>query len=116
MTLTARIKDIIIRKGENISAAEIENVLYGMPQVENAAVIGLPDAERGERVCAVVETAAEHPDLTFDEMVAACRDAGLMTQKIPEQLVVHGGPLPRNATMKILKFELRDQYEGVPWP
>ena len=116
VTLTGRLKDIIIRKGENISAAEIENILYTLPQVENAAVIGLPDPERGERVCAVVETAAGQDPLSFDELVAACRDAGLMTQKIPEQLVVHDGPLPRNATMKILKFELRDQYAEHPWP
>jgi cyclohexanecarboxylate-CoA ligase len=116
VTLTGRLKDIIIRKGENISAAEIENVLYGLDQVENAAVIGLPDVDRGERVCAVVETAAGHPDLTFDEMVQACRDAGLMTQKIPEQLEVHDGALPRNATMKILKFELRDRYKEKAWP
>ena len=116
VTLTGRLKDIVIRKGENISAAEIENVLYTLPQVENAAVIGLPDPDRGERVCAVVETAADHEALTFDQMVAACKGAGLMTQKIPEQLVVHDGPLPRNATMKILKFELRDRYEALPWP
>lgn len=116
VTLTGRLKDIIIRKGENISAAEIENILYTLPQVENAAVIGLPDPDRGERVCAVVETAAGQDPLSFDELVAACRDAGLMTQKIPEQLVVHDGPLPRNATMKILKFELRDQYAEHPWP
>ncbi|MEM9202436.1 MAG: AMP-binding protein [Actinomycetota bacterium] len=116
VALTGRLKDIIIRKGENISAAEIENVLYTLPQVENAAVIGLPDTDRGERVCAVVETATDQPDLSFDDMVAACRSAGLMTQKIPEQLVVHDGPLPRNATMKILKFELRDQYAPLPWP
>ena len=116
VTLTGRLKDIIIRKGENISAAEIENVLYELPQVANAAVIGLPAPDRGERVCAVIETAPDQADLTFDEMVAACKGAGLMTQKIPEQLVIHGEALPRNATMKILKFELRDQYAELPWP
>lgn len=116
VTLTGRLKDIIIRKGENISAAEIENILYGLEQVANAAVIGLPDPDRGERVCAVVETAEGQSDLTFDEMVEACRTAGLMTQKIPEQLEVHPEALPRNATMKILKFELRDQYQEKPWP
>ena len=50
LTLTGRVKDIIIRKGENISALEIEDVLYAHPRVEAAAVIGLTDAERGERV------------------------------------------------------------------
>jgi len=110
VTLTGRLKDIIIRKGENISAKEIEDVLYTLPQVANAAVIGLPDAERGERVCAVVETAEGQPELSFDEMAAACAAAGLMRQKTPEQLEIHHGPLPRNATMKILKYELRELY------
>jgi cyclohexanecarboxylate-CoA ligase len=116
VTLTGRVKDIIIRKGENISAKEVEDVLYTLPQVANAAVIGLPDPERGERVCAVVETADGQADLTFDEMTAACEAAGLMKQKTPEQLEIHDGPLPRNATMKILKYELRDRYKEKAWP
>ena len=113
--LTGRVKDVIIRKGENISAREIEDVLYAHPKVEAAAVIGLPDPERGERVCAVVETAAGQDPLTFAEMAAACEAAGLMRQKTPEQLEVHPGPLPRNATLKILKHELRARYETRPW-
>ena len=114
--LTGRVKDVIIRKGENISASEIEDVLSAVPSVNAVAVIGLPDPERGERVCAVVETAEGAEPLMFDDMVAACVDAGLMRQKIPEQLVVHDGPLPRNATFKILKYELRDALAEVPWP
>ena len=51
-----------------------------------------------------------------DEMVAACTEAGLMRQKIPEQLVAYGGPLPRNATLKVLKFRLRDELADLPWP
>ena len=43
-------------------------------------------------------------------MVAACADAGLMKQKTPERLEIHNGPLPRNATLKILKYELREMY------
>ena len=63
VVLTGRLKDVIIRKGENISAKEIEDLLYQHPKVGDVAVIGLPDRERGERVCAVVETAtgAEPP-------------------------------------------------------
>jgi cyclohexanecarboxylate-CoA ligase len=110
VSLTGRVKDIIIRKGENISAQEVEDVLYTLPQVGNAAVIGLPDKDRGEMVCAVIETAEGQPDLTFDEMVAACEAVGLMRQKTPERLEIHAGPLPRNATMKILKYELRETY------
>ncbi len=57
LTLTGRLKDVIVRKGENISAKEIEDLLYTHPEVIEVAVIGLPDPERGERVCAVVQLA-----------------------------------------------------------
>jgi len=111
LTLTGRVKDIIIRKGENISAKEIEDVLYTHDKVGAAAVIGLSDHKRGERVCAVVETTPGSDDLTFDEMVEACLAAGLARQKVPEQLEIYPGPLPRNATLKILKHKLREVYE-----
>jgi acyl-CoA synthetase (AMP-forming)/AMP-acid ligase II len=110
ITLTGRLKDVIIRKGENISAKEVEDVLYTHPKVGDVAVVGLPDRERGERVCAVVETAPGQPAITFDEMVDWCKQAGLMTQKIPEQLEVRE-QLPRNATLKVLKFQLRDELK-----
>ena len=116
LRLTGRLKDIIIRKGENISAREVEEVLFSHPSVGDVAVVGLPDRERGERVCAVVETAdgARSP-LTFAEMTTWCRDAGLMTQKIPEQLEVVDR-LPRNETLnKVLKFKIRDEYNAKPW-
>ncbi|MCE2512813.1 MAG: AMP-binding protein [Acidimicrobiia bacterium] len=112
LTLTGRVKDIIIRKGENISAKEIEDVLYTHDKVGAAAVIGLSDRDRGERVCAVVETAPDSDDLTFEEMVEACLAAGLARQKVPEQLEIFPGPLPRNATLKILKHKLREVYEA----
>ncbi|HEX6313097.1 MAG TPA: AMP-binding protein [Acidimicrobiia bacterium] len=115
LVLTGRVKDIIIRKGENISAQEIESVLYTHAKVGDVAVVGLPDRERGERVCAVVETAPGAEPLTFDEMVDLCRGAGLMAQKIPEQLEVVD-ELPRNKTLnKVLKQKLRDQLAGVAW-
>ena len=116
VVLTGRLKDVIIRKGENISAKEIEDLLYAHPKVGDIAVIGLPDRERGERVCAVVARAEGHDDLTFDEMVATLRDAQLMTQKIPEQLEVVD-ELPRNQTLgKILKYKVRDEFAAKPWP
>ena len=119
VVLTGRLKDVIIRKGENISAKEIEDVLYAHPKVGDVAVIGLPDRERGERVCAVVERVPEADpadDLTFDEMVATLTDAQLMKQKFPEQLVIVDA-LPRNETLrKVLKYKLREEYAAVPWP
>ncbi|MCH7788662.1 MAG: AMP-binding protein [Acidobacteria bacterium] len=115
ITLTGRIKDVIIRKGENISAKEIEDVLYPLPSVAAVAVIGLPDDERGERVCAVVETADGAEPLTMDKMIDACSEAGLMRQKTPEQLEFVES-LPRNATMKVLKYQLVEGLAGKTWP
>jgi acyl-CoA synthetase (AMP-forming)/AMP-acid ligase II len=109
LTITGRLKDVIIRKGENVSAKEVEDLLYTHPKVADVAVIGLADPERGERVCAVVATAEGAEPLALAEMVAFCRDAGLMVQKIPEQLELLD-VIPRNPTGKILKQQLRDTY------
>jgi len=116
LTLTGRLKDVIIRKGENISAREIEELLIGHPKVGDVAVVGLPDSERGERVCAVVERVPGEQDLTFEEMTSRLRDAGLMIQKIPEQLEVVDS-FPRNeALRKTLKYKLRSDLAARPWP
>lgn len=111
IVLTGRTKELIIRKGENISPREIEDVLQTHPSVAAVAVIGLADAERGERVCAVVETRPGSEPLTFTAMAQHCRQAGLMTQKIPEQLEVVDA-LPRNPTLKVLKNELVERFGG----
>ena len=107
--ITGRVKDVIIRKGENVSAAEVENLLYEHAKVSDVAVIGLPDAERGEMVCAVVAGPEGGEALTFDEMVAHLRERGLRMQALPERLEVVDA-LPRNASGKIPKHELRATY------
>ncbi|SEC22285.1 Acyl-CoA synthetase (AMP-forming)/AMP-acid ligase II [Streptomyces sp. 2224.1] len=111
LVLTGRLKDIIIRKGENISAQEIEELVRTHPAVADAAVIGLPDRERGERVCAVVTPAdPAAPPLSLDGLTAHLRAAGLMTQKLPEQLEIVG-ELPRGGPLnKVLKASLRERY------
>ncbi|WP_458244400.1 class I adenylate-forming enzyme family protein [Streptomyces sp. MAI_2237] len=110
LVLTGRLKDVIIRKGENISAKEIEDLLAAHPAVGDAAVIGLPDAERGERVCAVVERAPGAPELTLDRVTAYLRAEGLSVHKLPEQLELVDA-LPRNDTLrKVLKYKLRERY------
>jgi acyl-CoA synthetase (AMP-forming)/AMP-acid ligase II len=109
LTLTGRLKDVIVRKGENISAKEIEDLLYTHPKVVEVAVIGLPDPERGERVCAVVQLTDDAGGLELAEIVTFCKDAGLMTQKIPEQLELRT-EWPRAGTGKIVKKSLRDEY------
>ena len=100
-----------MRKGENISAKEIEDLLYTHSSVVEVAVIGLPDPTRGERVCAVVQLADDSEGLTLNDVVAFCRQAGLMTQKIPEQLEIRS-EWPRAGTGKIVKKTLRDQYSA----
>jgi cyclohexanecarboxylate-CoA ligase len=109
LNLTGRLKDVIVRKGENISAKEIEDLLYTHPDVVEVAVIGLPDTERGERVCAVVQLAEGSGGLQLTDVVSFCRAAGLMTQKIPEQLELRT-EWPRAGTGKIVKKSLRDEY------
>ncbi|HVX22938.1 MAG TPA: AMP-binding protein [Acidimicrobiales bacterium] len=115
LVITGRLKDVIVRKGENVSATEVEAVLYQHPKVAEVAVVGLPDPERGERVCAVVQLADGAEPLTLEELVAFCREAGLMTQKIPEQLETRTD-WPRAGTGKIVKRALRDEYAGRPSP
>ncbi|WP_406343954.1 class I adenylate-forming enzyme family protein [Streptomyces sp. NBC_00648] len=112
LVLTGRLKDVIIRKGENISAKEIEDLLHRHAGVADVAVIGLPDAERGERVCAVVEQPPGAEVLTLDAVTAHLRGAGLSVHKLPEQVEVVGA-LPRNETLrKVLKYKLREMFGG----
>ncbi|MFP6662858.1 MAG: AMP-binding protein [Deltaproteobacteria bacterium] len=115
LTITRRLKDVIIRKGENISAKEVEDLLYEHELVEDVAVIGVPDADTGERACAIVQTPAGKEALGFAAMVAWLKGRGLMNQKIPEQLEVLA-LVPRNATGKIDKKGLRETYKDSPRP
>jgi acyl-CoA synthetase (AMP-forming)/AMP-acid ligase II len=110
--ITGRLKDIIIRNAENLSAQEIENVLVEHPAVADVAVIGLPDQRTGERACAVVVLAAGHDSLTVPELAEHCRAKGLAKQKIPEQLEIVTA-LPRNPMGKVLKHVLRAEV-GMP--
>jgi non-ribosomal peptide synthetase component E (peptide arylation enzyme) len=109
LVITGRRKDVIIRKGENISAKEIEDLLHQHPKVSEAAAIGLPDPASGERCCAVVVCRNAADPLGFDEMVEFLKDQDLTPQKIPEQLEQMGA-LPRNPTGKVLKAELRKRF------
>jgi cyclohexanecarboxylate-CoA ligase len=107
--ITGRKKDIIIRKGENLSAKAIEDELYDHPKVADVAVIGVPDRECGERVCACVVLAPNAEPLTLREVREFMLARGLMAQKVPEQLEIIEA-LPRNATGKVTKFELRRRF------
>jgi len=84
LTIVGRMKDVIIRAGENIAAAEVEGILEAHPDVRQAAVVGEPDARLGERVCAFVVSSAP-----FD--LAECRTwfekQGAAVFKTPERVV-----------------------------
>ncbi|MFI6371071.1 class I adenylate-forming enzyme family protein [Streptomyces sp. NPDC050546] len=113
LVLTGRLKDVIIRKGENISAQEIEDLLHRHPAVGDVAVIGLPDAARGELVCAVVEQPPGAEPLTLATATAHLRAEGLSVHKLPERLEVVDA-LPRGETLrKVLKYKLRERYSGT---
>ena len=107
--ITGRVKDIIIRHGENISAKELEDLLFTHPQIADAAVIGLPDPKTGERACAVIVVAegAQAPSLA--ELFDFLTGEGLAKPKVPERLEVVDA-LPRNPGGKVLKHELRERY------
>jgi len=107
--ITGRLKDVIIRHGENISAKEVEDLLFTHAKIADAAVIGLPDPRTGERACAVVVVAEGGEVPTLPELLEFLTDKGLTKQKAPEQLEVVD-VLPRNASGKVLKHELRAKY------
>jgi acyl-CoA synthetase (AMP-forming)/AMP-acid ligase II len=107
--VTGRKKDIIIRKGENISAREVEDVLVSHPRIREVAVVGLPDPERGERCCAFVVPTTPGDPLDVADLLEHCQAAGLMTLKTPEQ-VENLAELPVNPTGKVMKALLRERF------
>jgi cyclohexanecarboxylate-CoA ligase len=112
VVITGRLKDVIIRHGENISAKEVEDLLYTHPSVADVAVIGLPDPRTGERACAVVAV-KEGQIFGLTEMVACLKEQGLRAQAIPEQLELVEA-VPRNPAGKILKHTLRERFAPSP--
>ncbi len=106
ITITGRIKDIINRGGEKISALDIENRLTAHPEIEEAAVVGMPDAVLGERICAYVRTRQEAA-LSFEEIVAFLKSGGASVQQLPER-IEFVGELPMTKVGKIDKKVLRE--------
>jgi fatty-acyl-CoA synthase len=107
LRIQGRLKEMIIRGGENIFPREIEDVLFMHCGIANAAVIGLPDQEWGEIVAAFVQPRPS-VELAPDELEAFCRQH-LSSFKIPRvwHFVQH---LPQTASGKVQKFNLRDGY------
>lgn len=106
--VTGRLKDVIIRKGENISARALEDALADHPAVADVTVVGLPDDERGELACAVVVPGDDGPP-TLPDLTGFLADRGMSSRQWPERLEIVD-TLPRNATGKVLKTELRKRY------
>lgn len=107
LTITDRKKDIIIRGGANISAAEIEELLAHLPGVAEVAVVAAPDARLGEHACAFVRP---RPGIAAPDLTAVCHHleaAGLARPKWPEELRVVED-FPRTPSGKIKKFALRE--------
>ena len=103
--ITDRAKDMIIRGGENVYCVEVENRLVEHPDVADAALIGVPDPELGERVVAVVEMAPEAT--TTDAEIQTWVGATLAPFKVPSEIRRWEGKLPRNASGKLLKAAIR---------
>jgi fatty-acyl-CoA synthase len=103
-----RKKDMIISGGENIYCAEVENVLFAHPRIREAAVIGRPHEKWGEVPVAVVALADPEGELTLAELEPFLNE-NLARYKHPKELVVVP-ELPRNASGKVVKVELRNQH------
>jgi len=103
-----RLKDIIIRGGMNISAEEVEFILYKHPKVMNVAVVGMPDERFGEKVCAVIELKPGESTISLKEVRAFMEKEKVAEYKWPEKVVVVD-KLPRTPTGKVLKYVLRER-------
>ncbi|AJE87277.1 fatty-acid--CoA ligase [Streptomyces albus] len=111
LRVTGRIKDLIIRGGTNISAAEVENHLLTHPRVAQAAVVAAPDKRLGEKACAFIVPRGQAP--TLAELTAYLRDERrIAVQKLPEMLQIVP-ELPTTSTGKVQKFVLRDIARGI---
>jgi acyl-CoA synthetase (AMP-forming)/AMP-acid ligase II len=106
LTITDRVKDIIIRGGENVSAAEVEGALQTLAGVAEVAVVAAPDARLGEHACAIVRMRPGAPPPTLDDVTAHLARAGLARPKWPEELRVVDD-FPRTASGKVRKVDLR---------
>ena len=104
LTVVGRKKEIIIRGGMNITPREVEELLVVFPEVERAAVVGLPDPRLGERSCACV-VLTPGATLDLDTTVERLRASGLAAYKLPEHLHVLDA-LPTTASGKVQKHEI----------
>ena len=106
--IVGRIKDMIIRGGENIYPAEIEDFLYGHPKIQDVQVIGVSDAKYGEQVCAWIQL-QDGESLDEDDVKAFC-EGKIAHFKVPSH-IKFVDEYPMTVTGKIQKFVMREQME-----
>jgi len=111
LTVTDRVKDIIIRGGENVSAAEVEQILAKINGVAEVAVVAAPDERMGEHGCAFFRMQAGATPPSLDDLRGHLHVAGLARQKWPEEVRVVDD-MPRTPSGKIQKFVLRDRLRA----
>jgi acyl-CoA synthetase len=111
LTITDRVKDIIIRGGENVSAAEVEQLLAHMKGVAEVAVVAAPDERLGEHGCAFFRMQPDSAPPDLEAVRSHLEASGLARQKWPEELRVVE-ELPRTPSGKVQKFVLRDQLRA----
>ncbi|MFH1139033.1 MAG: long-chain fatty acid--CoA ligase [Pseudomonadota bacterium] len=106
--ITDRKKDMYISGGENVYPAEVESILLGFPQITEVAVIGVPDDKWGETGLAIV-TPASGVEFSEEAFFAYCKE-NLAGYKRPRKVIVSDKPLPRTATGKLIKKDLRKTH------
>jgi len=106
-----RLKDMVLRGGENVYCVEVETVLFEHPSVGDCAVIGLPHDKLGEEVAAVL-VPADGAKQDSDAVLGLVKSR-LAAFKVPSKVFWQSDPLPRNATGKVLKKDLRDTYSAT---
>jgi acyl-CoA synthetase (AMP-forming)/AMP-acid ligase II len=107
VTIVDRKKDIIIRAGMNVSAAEIEAALIAMPQIADIAVVAAPDARTGEHACAFIRPAPGCDVPTVAQVREHLAEVGIAKYKWPEEIRSHPRDFPRTAAGKVRKADLR---------
>ena len=108
MYVEDRVKDVVLRGGENIFSPEVEAVIYEHPAVLEAAVFGVPDERLGEQLAAAITVKKGH-DLTSEEVQEHIAKH-LASFKVPTLISISNDPLPRSAVGKILKREIRRRF------
>jgi acyl-CoA synthetase (AMP-forming)/AMP-acid ligase II len=113
LKVRGRLKDVVARKGLKISLAEVDDVATRLSGVLEAAAYGVPDEETGERVALAVH-AEDTRSASYDAVVGQLLRHGLARGKLPEEIVVWDEPLPRNASGKIVRAQLRENADTKP--